>query len=81
MQFRDMAKAPIALNEMLQRTEQFLLDQRDGKGGFSAIRATSISSAERPIRSPMRIVWALTESGVKDNLDGELTVLRRSGES
>ena len=61
------------------RTEKFLLDQLDGKGGFKR----NPSAIDQFGRAPEAItnayiVWALTESGVKDNLDMELAALKKA---
>jgi hypothetical protein len=77
MQFRDMANVYRVEPEMLQRTEQYLLDQRDGKGGFkrNPRGLDQFGRAPDPVTNAY-IVWALTESGVKENLDTELSALR-----
>ncbi len=77
LQFRDMAKVHRVDDAMLKRTEQYLLDQRDGKGGFQR----NPQGLDRFGRAPdaitnAYILWALSESGGSENLDVELTALR-----
>ena len=79
LQFRDMAKVHRVDQAMLQRTEQYLLDQRDGKGGFKR----NPKGLDQFGRAPdavtnAYIVWSLTESGTTENLDAELTALREA---
>ena len=77
LQFQDMAKIFAVDDDMLRRTEQYLLDQRDGKGGFkrNPKGLDRFGRAPDPITNAY-IVWALTERGVKDDLDTELAALR-----
>ncbi len=79
LQFRDMARFTAVDDGMLQRTEQFLLDQRDGKGGFNRNPRGLDQFGQAPdLVTNAYIVWALTESGVKDNLDVELAALKKA---
>ena len=78
LQFRDMARVTAVDDAMLQRTEKFLLDQRDGEGGFkrNPKGIDQFGHAPDPVTNAY-IVWALTESGVKDNLNVELAALKK----
>jgi hypothetical protein len=77
LQFMDMAKVHSVDPAMLERTRQYLLAQRDGKGGFmrNARALDSFGGAPEHITNAY-IVWAVTESGATDNLDVELKALR-----
>jgi hypothetical protein len=76
LQFHDMAKIYPVDAAMVERTTKYLLDQRDGKGGFKRnVRAIdSFGRAPDHITSAY-IVWSLTDSGVKEDLSPELTAL------
>lgn len=79
LQFRDMARFTAVDDAMLKRTEQFLLDQRDGKGGFKRNPKGLDQFGRAPDQiTNAYIVWALTESGVKENLDVELAALKKA---
>jgi alpha-2-macroglobulin-like protein len=79
LQFRDMARFTAVDDAMLRRTEKFLLDQRDGKGGFKRNPKGIDQFGQAPDAiTNAYIVWALTESGVKDNLDVELAALKKA---
>ncbi len=66
---------------MLKRTQQYLLDQRDGKGGFkrNARALDTFGRAPEHITNAY-IVWALTEGGKDDDITKELNALQRTGE-
>lgn len=82
LQFRDMAKVHPVDDAMLQRTEKYLLDQRDGKGGFKRNPRGLDQFGQAPDAvTNAYIVWALTESGVKANLDVELAALREEAKT
>lgn len=77
LQFRDMAKVSPVDADMLRRTEQYLLGQRDGKGGFRRNARALDQFGRAPAHiTDAYILWALTESGVTANLDVELTAVR-----
>jgi hypothetical protein len=60
---------------MLERTRQYLLGQRDGKGGFKRNPRALDSFGRAPDHiTNAYIVWALTESG-KDDVTAELNAL------
>jgi hypothetical protein len=78
LQFRDLAKVHAVDDSMLRRTEQYLLDQRDGKGGFQRVPSAIDPLGRLPEHiANAYIVWALTESGVRENLDTELAALSK----
>ena len=68
LQFHEMARVYRFEPGMLERIEECLLQRRDGQGGLKP-------SAKNPVVDAW-IVWALAESGVKEDLDKELASLR-----
>ncbi|HJT78560.1 MAG TPA: alpha-2-macroglobulin family protein, partial [Gemmataceae bacterium] len=76
MEFRDMAKVYKVDPAMLERTRKFLMDQRDGQGGFkrNPRALDSFGRAPQDITNAY-IVWALTESGKEDDVSRELNAL------
>ncbi len=76
LQFHDMARVFAVDIAMLQRTQQYLLDQRDGKGGFkrNARAVDQFGHAPQDITNAY-IVWALAESGRQQDLADELSAL------
>jgi hypothetical protein len=76
LQFRDMAKVHKVDAVMLERTRKYLMDQRDGKGGFKRNPRALDTFGRAPEHiTNAYIVWALTESGNEDNVDLELSTL------
>ena len=76
LQFKDMARVHPVDEDMLQRTQQYLLKQRDGKGGFKRNPRSIDSFGRAPEHiTDAYIVWALTESGLGDDLSLELNTL------
>src|SRR5262245_60755685 len=76
LQFRDMAKVHLVDEAMLARTQNYLLDQRDGSGGFKRNARALDSFGRAPANvTNAYIVWALTESGCKEDLGKELGAL------
>jgi hypothetical protein len=67
LEFHDMARVYPVDKAMLERTRKFLLDQRDGKGGFKRDARAVAAFGQPPanIRNAY-IVWALTEAGTRD---------------
>jgi hypothetical protein len=82
MQFHDMARVYPVDAGMLQRTQKYLLDQRDGKGGFkrNARAVDQFGRAPQAITNAY-IVWALSETGVRDGLAVELDSLYEQGKA
>src|SRR5205807_4856918 len=67
LQFHDMARVYAVDPAMLKRTQQYLLDQRDEKGGFKRNRRAVDQFGRAPQDlTNAYIVWALTETGVRD---------------
>ena len=61
---------------MLKRTQDYLLAQRDGKGGFQRNpRALDTFGRAPDDITNAYIVWALTESGKDDDVTKELNAL------
>lgn len=82
MQFRDMAAVYPVDQEMLKRTESFLLDSRDGQGGFKR----NPRSLDRYGRAPEHItnayiLWSLSEGGTSADLSKELELLKRQSQT
>ncbi len=77
LQFMDMKRVGHPVDEaMLERTKQYLLGQRDGRGGFRRNPQALDSFGRAPDHiTTAYIVWALTEAGVPENLDVELKAL------
>jgi len=76
MQFRDMAKLYPVDDAILMRTAQYLLDQRDGKGGFKR-NAKGVGHVSEPVRNAY-ILWALSGGEHEEKLDVELAAVRAS---
>jgi len=79
MEFSDMSQVRTVDPDMLQRTRQWLLARRDGKGGFqrNAAAIDSFGSAP-PDTTNAYVVWALLESGEK-GLDSEAAAVKGLG--
>ncbi|HEY7423984.1 MAG TPA: alpha-2-macroglobulin family protein, partial [Gemmataceae bacterium] len=76
MEFRDMAAVHEVDPAMLKRTQQYLLNQRDGKGGYKRNPRALDTFGRAPEHiTNAYIVWALTESGKDDDITKELTTL------
>src|SRR5262249_17978559 len=61
---------------MVERTRQYLLSRKDGKGGFQRNpRALDSFGAAPDYITNAYIVWAITESGKEDNVEKELEAL------
>lgn len=76
LQFKDMAKVYPVDEAMLERTQKYLLGQRDGKGGFKRNPRALDSFGRAPdYVTNAYIVWALTESGLTEDLSVELKAL------
>jgi hypothetical protein len=76
MEFRDMAAVHEVDASMIRRTQDYLLNQRDGKGGFKRNPRAIDSFGRAPQNiTDAYIVWALTEGGKDDDITKELTAL------
>src|SRR5205807_3143503 len=61
---------------MLERTQKYLMNQRDGQGGFKRNPRALDSFGRAPQDvTDAYIVWALTESGKDDDVTRELNAL------
>ena len=80
MEFRDMAEVYDVDEEMIQRTAQWLLDRRDGKGGFqrNARALDSFGRAPDAITNAY-VTWALTESG-QEGIEAEIEHIARAAD-
>src|SRR5262249_37373912 len=75
-QFKDMAKVYPVDKAMLERTTKYLLDSRNGNGGFKRNPRALDTFGRAPDHiTNAYITWALTESGVEEKLDAELQAL------
>jgi hypothetical protein len=82
MEFRDMARVRDVDPAMLQRTQGYLLAQRDGKGGFRRNpRALDTFGRAPEAITNAYIVWALTEGGKDDDVTTELNALHEQAKS
>ncbi|MCI0639016.1 MAG: alpha-2-macroglobulin, partial [Gemmataceae bacterium] len=82
LQFRDMARVHPVDEEMLKRTQAYLLGQRDGKGGFKRNPRALDSFGRAPDHvTNAYIVWALTESKIEEDLGAELKALEEKAKA
>lgn len=77
LQFRDMARVAEVDPALLERTRNYLMSRRDGRGGFQRSKAAldSFGRASEQVTNAY-IVWAMTESGSGDDLTAELDRLQ-----
>jgi hypothetical protein len=76
LEFRDLARVHAVDPALLERTRQYLLDQRDGRGGFKRNpRALDTFGRAPQDVTNAYLVWALTETGKGDDLARELDAL------
>ena len=76
LEFRDMARVFDVDKVMLERTRQYLMSRKDGKGGFqrNARFLDNFGHAPADVTNAY-IVWSLTESGKDDDVTKELAAL------
>ncbi len=73
MQFKDMATVTDVDPMLIERTRNFLLSRRDGKGGFSRNPQALDTFGRAPDDvTNAYIVWAVTEAGDGDDIEPEL---------
>jgi hypothetical protein len=78
MEFVDMAKVYPVDNTMMQRTRTWLLDRRDGEGGFKRNPRALDSFGRAPAGvTNAYITWTLVESGQKD-IDREVAAVKKT---
>jgi hypothetical protein len=76
LEFRDMARVYNVDPVMLERTRNYLLSRKDGKGGFTRNPQALDSFGRAPDDiTNAYIVWALTESSKDDDVEKELSAL------
>lgn len=80
MEFTDMAQVFPVDTEMLARTREWLLKQRDGKGNFNRKRRALHTWVVDQEISNAYITWALLSAGVKD-LDQEVANVSQAAET
>ncbi len=81
MEFADLAKVREVNLPMVARTRKWLLDRRDGKGGFKLDSKALDSFGRAPADTTAAyIVWSLLETGEKE-LKTELAALRTSAQA
>ncbi|NQT39200.1 MAG: A-macroglobulin complement component, partial [Planctomycetes bacterium] len=80
LEFSDMAQVRHVDDAMLQRTRKWLLDTRDGKGGFTRERRALHTWIADPACSNAYIVWALLQSGETVDLTREIAGVRDAAE-
>jgi hypothetical protein len=82
LEFTDMAKVRAVDPEMLARSKQWLLKQKDGKGGFNRARRALHTWIEDKDTSDAYITWALLEAGESPKgLQAEIARVRSAGET
>jgi len=80
LEFTDMAQVRDVDPEMLKRTSEWLLDQRDGKGGFVRKTSTLHTWLADPEIANTYNLWALLESKIQADLSTEVAWVRDAGE-
>lgn len=80
MEFTDMAEVFPVDTEMLSRTRDWLLNQRDGNGGFNRKRRALHTWVVDKDISNAYITWALLNAGEKD-LDQEVATVLQAAET
>ncbi|HSD90963.1 MAG TPA: MG2 domain-containing protein, partial [Kofleriaceae bacterium] len=82
MEFEDMGKVYDVDHAMVERTADWLMSRRDGKGGFlrSSQALDSFGRANEQTTNAY-IMWALSEAKRTKGMDTELSAQRKLGES
>jgi hypothetical protein len=76
LQFRDMSRVQEVDKAMIDRTRNYLMSQRDGKGGFKRNPRAIDTFGRAPENiTNAYILWALTESDKDDDVTTELNAL------
>ncbi|MCP4945822.1 MAG: A-macroglobulin complement component [Planctomycetaceae bacterium] len=81
MEFTDMAEVRHVDPAMLQRTREWLLRQRDGKGGFERKTNTLHTWLADPDVAFTYNTWALLKASVDADLSTEVTWIRNTAEA
>jgi len=81
LQFRDMSRVMNVDQNMIKRTQDYIMEQRDGNGGFKRNPRALDSFGRAPDDiTNAYIVWSLTESGKSDDVSKELSSLKEKAE-
>jgi alpha-2-macroglobulin-like protein len=80
LEFTDMAQVRHVDSVMLDRTRNWLLDQRDGKGGYLRKTHTLHTWIADPECANTYNTWAVLEAGVRENLSAEVKWVREAAE-
>jgi len=81
LQFRDMSRVINVDQNMIKRTQDYIMEQRDGNGGFKRNPRALDSFGRAPDDiTNAYIVWSLTESGKSDDVSKELSFLKEKAE-
>ncbi|MFT3712677.1 MAG: alpha-2-macroglobulin family protein [Archangium sp.] len=82
LEFTDMSKVRAVDGDMLARSRQWLMKQKDGKGGFNRARRALHTWIEDKDTSDAYITWALLESGEPaKGLQGEIARVRSAADA
>lgn len=81
LEFTDMAQVRLVDSQMLARTRDWLLQQRDGKGGFERKTHTLHTWLPDPELANCYNLWALLAAGVKADFTREVAWVRKAGET
>lgn len=83
MEFTDMSKFMPIDQGMLDRTKEWLLSRRDGKGGFKRNERALDSFGRAPVPTTNAyILWSLLESGESsENLKKEIEAIKKESET
>ena len=77
LQFRDMGRLIKVDQAMVKRTQDYIMGQRDGNGGFKRNPRALDSFGRAPDDiTNAYIVWSLTESGKEDDVSKEIAALK-----
>ncbi len=80
LEFSDMSQVRHVDGAMLKRTRAWMLDQRDGKGGYHRKTHTLHTWVTDPECANTYNTWALLESGINADLTTEVQWVRDAGE-
>lgn len=81
LQFRDMSRVMNVDQNMIKRTQDYIMGQRDGNGGFKRNPRALDSFGRAPDDiTNAYIVWSLTESGKSDDVSKELSSLKEKAD-
>jgi uncharacterized protein YfaS (alpha-2-macroglobulin family) len=80
LEFTDMSQVRYVDSAMLKRTREWMLAQRDGKGGYQRKTHTLHSWVTDPECANTYNTWALLEAGIDADLSNEVKFVRDVGE-